>query len=204
MAASAEFGVKHMKKIILSILMMAFFASYSYAKGDTFPFDVKKSISPDGHHEIFCVEIQTPTDEIDEMQWYELRLKDISSGTEKPIKKYVRSLDVLWSPDSQHFAVTFWIGSNVSFVEIYPITGDIKEVNPYEIIRKKLGDIEEVKNDSQSYFEAIKWLDGKNLIINLFGHTNKRDSSDFSYYFEIAISGDARRLEPKEIKEFNN
>lgn len=193
--------VKHMRRAILTILITVLLAGYSSAAGDQFPSKSKASFSPNGRFQAYAIVSKPPSGEGEEMPWYELRLKDTATDLDRPVKKFIRSLDVLWAPDNKHFAVTFWWGSNVSWVEVYPSEGNMKAVNPYDIIARELGELPEVKNISRSYhsyFEALKWLDNQTLLINAYGHWDQQGTGGFDYYshrFEVKFDDGARPVE---------
>jgi len=184
---------------ILSILLLPCVA----LAGESFPWKAKNSVSPNGRYELIWK--AAPEAELLKQKGtppYQLIFRDLKTGVTHIIEKFEGSVDVLWAPDSNHFAITYNWGSNVAFVSVYPSKDASHGMNPYDNIKSKIGKMPEVENDNHTYFHALRWQDKDRLWIRLFGHwdTDGPKNKQFDYHFEISLGGGARRLRQAEIE----
>ena len=187
-----------MKTIIRSIAAIVFFVGCLHAAGDSFPWSANKSVSPDKRYELSCKIIKAPPGEDEYAPWYQLVFGETKGGTKRTVKDFVGTAEVLWAPDSQHYAVTYWWGSDIAFVRIYSSTARITEIDPYEIIKRVLGKLPQVENENHVYSEVIKWLDSNRFLLKISGHWDRPPAVPFEYHFVVWLAGDARLAKPNE------
>jgi hypothetical protein len=77
-----------------------------------FPFATSTAISPDGRFAIINLDS-------DKEPYHTLFLADRRNHVKRKVLEYNRSVDVLWNPDSSSFALTDYMGSNVSECYLY-------------------------------------------------------------------------------------
>lgn len=96
-----------------------------------------------------------------------------------------RHCDVLWSDGGERFAITDWLGSNVS--DIYVV-----EVSPTIVWRFEIPDVAKVllktELEGHIYWEAMKWEKPNRLLVRIFGHTDEEHGHGFTYYFSVDIN----------------
>ncbi len=187
-----------MKTLRLAIIIMVLLTGHAFGAGDgLFPPLVEKSVSPDGRYEVSCRQADLTNDKSDDTQWYELYLRDGSTGVDEFIQNFIGSVRILWSPDSRHFAVTYWMGGRSSRIKVYPTSGDTIGMNPLDIIRDGFGEFSEMWNKTDCDFEAVRWKDKDALIIHLFSPRGLWVEKKITYLFEVTLSGEARRLQSR-------
>lgn len=166
-------------KILASILTSMMVLS-AFGRGVKFPsHPTVKAKSPDSN---WWVVWEAPGGNAPE-SGHQLLLRNKAATVE--LRRFDRSCDVLWSPDSAHIALTDWLGSNLSDVLIYspehPKTAtSLSSVFPSNAIP-------EVELRGHCYFEATKWLDEHRLSVRVFGHTDEVQAHSFQhkYVFDV-------------------
>jgi hypothetical protein len=103
---------------------------------------------------------------------------------EQPGKKpallelFGRYVDVFWSPDSRHIAVTDYAGSNIaeSFLVDIGSSGPSRRyyVSPH---------LSRVEAAGHAYYCWIGWLDTNRIAMRVLGHTDTNPSHQFAYSF---------------------
>ena len=118
--------------------------------------------SPDGRYSIVCKEASAT-------EAHRLVLKNRASGTSSLIHSFNRHVSVLWAPDSRHFAITDWVGSDGSNVVVMagaaPSTPIV--LNPARI---RAGGSIQLAEDHHLYVEASRWLSGQELLLRVHGY----------------------------------
>ena len=172
---------------------------------NSFPWDAKHSVSPNGRYELLWKKVAgTGSSKGEKTAPYELVFRDLQTNMDHSVEKFEGSVNVLWAPDSNHFAITYDWGSNVAFIRVYHSLGARNFIDPYDNIKNAFGKLPEVENDNHTYFHALRWRDMDRLWIRLFGHWDTSGAKGFDYYFEISLDGGARRLSHDEIETVKN
>lgn len=117
------------------------------------------------------------------------------AGESLEIRRFYRSCDVLWSPDSAHVALTDRLGSDGSDVFIYSVANLLWVNSVSHLIPKNDLSKEELKG--HCYIEANGWSDSHRLRIKISGHTDELHSRSFEYRYVLdVLSGRLERIKP--------
>lgn len=116
---------------------------------------------------------------------HRLFLSRLGSNDETFVYASGRNCDVLWSEGGERFAVTDWLGSNLS--DIYVV-----EVFTKNVWRFEAPDISKVllkeEREGHIYWEAVKWEQPNRMLVRVFGHTDEAKGHGFTYYFSVDIN----------------
>lgn len=186
--------------IILLILLFPF----TGFGANSFPWDAKHSVSPNGRYELFWKKVAGAKLSKGGAALYELFLRDLQTHVDRSVGQFEGTVNVIWAPDDNHFALTYHWGSNVAFIKIYPSRDIRNPIDPYDNIKSALRRLPEVEYDNHIYFHALRWRDKDRLWIRLFGHWDTSGAKEFDYYFEISLKGGARPLSQIEIETVKN
>jgi hypothetical protein len=139
--------------------------------------------SPDGKWSVSC---KSPADDQTE-SGHVLLLRNKRTSIE--LRRFERSCDVLWSPDSSHLTLTDWLGSNLSDVLISPATNPTRGQSVRDLFPSAA--IPEAELKGHCYFEATQWVDARHLRIRVFGHTDevRGHSFEHKYAFDLRSRG---------------
>lgn len=123
--------------------------------------------------------------EIDGDPGYQLRLIRMGQAP-IVIDEYFRDVDVLWSADSKHVAVTDWIGSNVADCYVVDPLKPAKKIS----VSATLPKLEEDIANSHFYVSCKNWLSLKTIAVEASGHTDYPPYHDFTYRFILDVGTD--------------
>lgn len=152
-------------------------AALCCAAGTNFP-TARTCLSPDLRWQIRCETMP----QSDGGYRHTLQLGRFATSDAKPVWVSERSCDVLWSGDSQRFAVTDWTGSNVA--EIFLVELATTKAIPLDV-KSAQALILPAELAGHCYYEALRWETPQRLRIRVFGHTDENPSHGFTYYFSI-------------------
>lgn len=162
-----------MKKIILTISILFVIAAHGAAGELCFP-GQKEIESPTGKFVL-----------VTKGDGYEIYLGKDSGDKPRKLMEFQRSVCVLWSPDEKYLAVTNYVGSNVSEVQIFDTAMPDYSVNVYDILPPG---VQKLTSDSiNSYLEAVSW--NKNEIAVKASGMRTSDPREFDVQFTCVISG---------------
>ena len=149
------------------------------------------SESPDGKWRVIC---KSPTNDVN--QAGHLLLLKRSHGGTLNIRRFDRSCDVLWSPDSSHFALSDWWASDKADVFVCSVAKPQSSRSVTKNFPGYLIPADELRG--HCYFEAHKWLNRHLLVIKVSGHTDEVPVRGFEheYVFDCA-SGKFEKRVPK-------
>lgn len=99
------------------------------------------------------------------------------------VDEYLRSVDVLWSPDSQYVAVTDWVGSNVA--DCYVIDTVHPELKTS--VTTALPKLPEDVPNSHFYVSCARWRGPKSIVVEVSGHTDSAPVHEFEYHFALDL-----------------
>jgi hypothetical protein len=99
------------------------------------------------------------------------------------IDEYLRDVDVLWSADSRHVAVTDWIGSNVADCYVVDTLRPVKKISVSATLPKLKEDIA----NSHFYVSCKDWLSLKTIAVEAAGHTDYSPYHDFTHRFVLDV-----------------
>jgi hypothetical protein len=165
-------------------LIIALALSFVAAAPDktTFPVEPCIALSPDGRHAVVC----KPSNDA---QHYDLFMTDLDRDTEVYLERWARGVDVLWAPDSESAAVTYWPTSTDAAVTVYSASGRLV-LDPQGVLERKYGR-PYPKWADHVYFEAFTWLRNDALVVKLWGYGGARN---FAQCYTLTLRGVVSRL----------
>lgn len=180
--------------ILISLLTCMFSMLSNQASADTlnnqiesqncavmFPGTLKESVSPDKSFRIENI------DESKEKHRLVFFCKDQPKG--KTLLSYGRSVEMLWSPNSEMFVINDWAASNLAFSYLYKTNDilhpiDINEALINSTIDKK--EKEKLTESGHVYITANKWLSPCLLKVKACCHDGK--VFEFFYIWDLKKS----------------
>jgi hypothetical protein len=163
----------------LSLIALLLVAMHGIADGVQF-LSAASSMSPDGRWKLSC---KMPADSTtDAMAWVVLTRV---GGKSIKLRQIDRHCEVLWSPDSSHFAIPGDCSSDRSDVLIYSASRRASKKSLAELFPTNAMPAGEL--NGHCYMEAREWLDPHRLRINIFGHTDDAPVHNFDreYIFNL-------------------
>jgi hypothetical protein len=110
-----------------------------------------------------------------------LILRDLKSRRWRKIVDFGRSVDFLWAPDGNSFAITNWVGSNCSEAWIGFPKDSSKHVNlEYNS--------PQVSENHHVYYEILRWRNSSSVLLKIWGY-GEHDPDGFEKYFEADLQG---------------
>ncbi len=151
------------------------------------------SKSPDGKWELIC---RAPANGVADAR-HVLLLKRIKGGVFELRRIEGHGYPALWSPDSSRIALTDRWASDRSDVLIYSVALPRSERSLAKLFPRTAIPGEEL--DGHCYFEAVKWLNGRQLQIRISGHRDEYPANGFDYefIFDLASGGFKKGNEEK-------
>ena len=143
------------------------------------------SKSPDGKWELIC---KAPANGETDAR-HVLLLKRIQGGVFELRRVEGNGCLALWSPNSSRIAVTDRWASDRSDVLIYSVTRPRSERSLAKLFPRTAIPREEL--NGHCYFEALKWLNSRQLQIRVSGHRDEYPANGFEYelIFDLASGG---------------
>ena len=164
------------------------YSAAAFAAEVSFPSQLSEAREPRGIYAVVW-------NEATERKRHELLLKTLKTGKTELLLQFDRQVDILWSPDGRHVAVTNWVGSNVAEIVVFrPRLG--KPIDLADVMDKAIGVLPQISGNDHVYFEALQWLDRQRLRFKVFGHGD-HDRNGFEQFFDYDISGSVRRAKTK-------
>src|SRR5205823_11147162 len=168
------------------LLSIAVFLATISAVGAGYQFSpAPSSKSPDGKWELIC---KGPANGKADAR-HVLVLKRIRGDVFELRRIEGNSCLALWSPDSSRIAVTDRWASDRSDVLIYSVAHPRSERSLAKLFPRTAIPREELTG--HCYFEAVKWLTGRQLQIRISGHRDEYPANGFDYefIFDLASGG---------------
>lgn len=142
--------------------------------------------SPDG---VWTLVFECPNDCKERKLWIEGR--DVQ--TRRLVGDYERSLSISWAPDSHHFFVNDFYGSDGADCSVFdPVT--LKSTDIAELLVAKEAGIEKFLRAGHSYLEARHWIDSHDLLVVLFGHFDDPPLGGFTLRYRVDLMGRVHKL----------
>ncbi|MGD0887637.1 MAG: hypothetical protein ABR889_00165 [Acidobacteriaceae bacterium] len=145
----------------------------------TFPGTRSEIKSPDGHYMI-----KNTDDETRELS-HSLSVIDTKNNEVTKIYQYGRSVDILWSPNSDAFIVNDHEGSNMSHPVLFTKPWTVHPLDLFEKLLPSLSNQESTKhiqNNIHVYFDAERWLGHGAILCRLYGYGDG-DPNGFTKYY---------------------
>jgi hypothetical protein len=159
----------------MSIPIFGLLALMALSHGIQFPGSVP-SVSPNGR---FVLTWKEPSKGIPDHQLF---LRDRKFNWDKSVYQFGRHIEVVWAPDSKHFALTDHAGSNLSEVLLVdPLNSGQKLSVPIpEEIEKKIADHHHV------YIQFVRWLSGRKVRLSIEAY-DSNSKSPYKGYFDYEL-----------------
>jgi hypothetical protein len=119
--------------------------------------------SPNGH---FLLQYRAPEPGV---AAHRLFLAPLPSGASSLVYSFNRHASVLWAPDSSHFAITDWNGSDEARVIVMSAAAPTASV-VLDPARIRAGGSIELAPDHHLYVEASRWLSEQELLLRVHGY----------------------------------
>ncbi len=141
--------------------------------------------SPDGKWELMC---KAPASNEADAR-HVLLLKRMQGGVFELRRVEPNGTVALWSPDSSRIALTDRWASDRSDVLIYSVAHPRSGRSLAKLFPRTAIPREEL--NGHCYFEAAKWLNGRDLQIRISGHRDEYPANGFEYefIFDLASGG---------------
>jgi hypothetical protein len=181
-------------KIFILLLLLSIPISLP-AREKLIPFDTHESISPNNKFEILLKKSNSHQQDDD---WYDLFFEDKATGKIQRIDEFTGYVKILWRPDSKYFFIIYRMGSNVLYARLYSSQKPSFEIDPYDIVVKKIGKIPEYSKNFNLFTDVNCWLSNSKYILCVAGQWNDNGMKEFEHYYELNMKGDVRKLTQKE------
>jgi hypothetical protein len=113
----------------------------------------------------------------------------------RKIYDYGRSASVVWAPDSRHFAVNDYAGSNVADAYIVDVNEKVPRIDVTEEIVRHDSDLSQrvkLVGWDHDYFGVSRWLDERRVVVHHWGHGGSQPTA-FCVCYIYTVSGSAEK-----------
>ena len=118
--------------------------------------------SPDQRYAVLCRESNKE-------YVYELLIRELQTGSETFLERFMRGVSVVWAPDSRHVAITYWPVSTDAITVVYSPQGKAI-LDSLKTINRAFGHLPELTKNDHIYYEALSWRGPEILRIKVWGH----------------------------------
>jgi hypothetical protein len=167
------------KTVLLALLATLIFVSTGFAGSPkvAFPSSEGPAVSPDDRFAIVNVDS-------DKEPYHTLYLEDRENQVRRKLLDYGRSVEVLWNPESTLFAVTDYMGSNVSECFVLSTDPNQQRIDIQNEIQRRITnppELASLQND-HVYYAAIAWTTPTTLKVKVWGHGDVNPSGFTRFY----------------------
>jgi hypothetical protein len=118
--------------------------------------------------------------------YHSIFLKDTRTGNSRKVYEYGRSVGVVWAPDSLHFAVNDYAGSNITETTIFSVDASLSKTDVQDELVQKGG---VVLTGGHDYFGVVRWLDSRRMVVHFWGHTDDPPVRSFCECYLYTLQG---------------
>jgi hypothetical protein len=122
----------------------------------------------------------------DDLAHHAVFLKDTRTGRVRKVYQYERSAAVLWSPDSRHFAVDDFEGSNIAEAYIFSTDEPTLKIDLQDHLLRQGG---LRPSGGHDYFGVSRWLDPSRVVVHYWGHSDDPPASAFCECYVFNLNG---------------
>jgi hypothetical protein len=117
------------------------------------------------------------------------------SNDRRLVREFDRSLDISWSPDSQHFFVNDASGSGETRPYIYDPT-TLQSIDLAELVAKASPKADDYLGADHSYLEAKYWINAHELVLKLdaFSSEPPPRRPAFSGTYRVDLNGNVQKV----------
>jgi hypothetical protein len=114
------------------------------------------------------------------------------------VRDFDRSLDISWSPDSQHFFVNDASGSTDTLGYVYDPT-TLKATALADVVTSVDADAKKYLGAGHSYLQANRWINSHELSVTLWGHFDE-ERVGFKIKYRVDLNGRVETLYKREYR----
>jgi len=114
-----------------------------------------------------------------------LFLENRKTRVRRKLVEYGRSVEVLWNPNGNAFAVTDYVGSNISECFVYSTSADEAPVNVADEIQHSIAnpiELASIQKNDHIYYAAVRWTSPQTLRVKVWGHGDVNPSGFIRTY----------------------
>jgi hypothetical protein len=136
----------------------------------SFPGPRVEIVSPRGRFAVVWVAADASPDRL-----HQLLLKDRRSGATRVLRRFGRSVEVVWAPDGQRLAVTDRLGSDSAQTWVHSV-GGASAVEVWKTLKAQQGlkSLAFAAGAHHVYVEADHWLSNSTLAIRVWGYGGEK------------------------------
>jgi hypothetical protein len=147
--------------ILIAFLLLLPVASFSQT-ARRFPGKKSELTSPDGRWTLQDVHA-------DQKAHHSILLKNNTTGKTRKLSDYERSVGVVWSPDSRHFALNDYAGSDFTETTILSVNETVPNIDVQKEVNRKR---KVTMGGDHEYFGVAYWVDEHRVVIHHWGYGN--------------------------------
>src|SRR5271155_4604017 len=155
---------------------------------DVFPVSFpaqSRAPSPDGRYVIVGVDS-------DSEPYHTVFLEDDVLKSRRKLFNYNRSIAVLWAEDSKSFALSDYVGSNVSQCSVISVDKHTRPIQVIDLILAALSEeareqLKKQLSNDHVYVEAFGWTGPTDLTVKISGHGDANPSG-FEVYYTVQVN----------------
>ena len=150
-----------------------------------FPGSKAKLASPDGRYVIQNVEQEQEPRHV-------LLLKEMATGSSRKVYEYGRGASAVWSPDSRHFAINDYAGSDYTKTSIFSAYEPDQKIDVQEAIfsyDKRMQKRVTLAGWGHDYFGVVRWLDAQRVVVRHWGHNDEPPLGAFCECYIFSLRG---------------
>lgn len=157
-------------------------AQQAHTKPIAFP-EHSRAVSPNGRYVLVGVDSDTEPN-------HTVFLEDLRLKTRRKLFNYDRHIELLWSPDSESFAVSDYAGSDYSLCSIVSVTGNVPPIQVWDELVKAATANEQksLLHNDHVYIAATDWVSPRILKVKVWGHGEVNPAGFTRFYrYEIGL-----------------
>ena len=132
----------------------------------------------------------------DEDPPYLILLKDKTAQTSRKVYEYGRDASAVWSPDSRHFAINDYAGSDYTETNIFSVEDASSKIDVQDAIfhsDKLMRERVALVGWGHDYFGVVRWLDEQRVVVHHWGHNDEPPLGSFCTCYIYTIGKAAKR-----------
>jgi hypothetical protein len=186
--SDARSSLPFTRVLVVSLVLSSAVASFAQSER-SFPGKKSELISRDGRWMLQNVDR-------DQEPYHSILLKDNTSGKSRKVCDYSRSVRVLWAPDSRHFALNDYAGSNFTETTIVSVDETAPTIDVQAAILHSNGGLREsvtLVRSGHDYFGVTRWLDKHRAVVHHWGHSDVPPLRAFCECYVYTLDGSVEK-----------
>jgi hypothetical protein len=165
-------------------LTVIFAVPFQSQASRNFPGGKSEITSPDGRYAVLNVDHN-------EEYRHVLFLKHKTTEKVRQVYEYTRSANIVWSPDSRHFAIDDGAGSDYTETKILSVDEGVPGIDVQKEILDKAN---YVSGGHHEYFYVAYWIDPRRVVVYHWGY-GREDPNGFCDCYVYRLNGPVRNCE---------